>query len=100
MQTSYKASGSPNLWVCGKLTLSRVHLTGPPVQDLYRLTITKRCLNSCKWRSQRWMKLVVLFVFLCMVGRSTPYLLSVTLILSISVSVLTSGNRRNGRRSE
>jgi hypothetical protein len=75
-------------------------LTRPPVQGLYRLTTAKRCLNPHKGSSQRRTKWVVLFVFPCVLERRTPYLLSTTLIPSISVSVLTSGNRRNGRRTE
>jgi hypothetical protein len=43
---------------------------------------------------------VMLFAFLCVLERRTSFLLSTTLILSVSVSVLTFGNRRNGRRSE
>jgi hypothetical protein len=39
-------------------------------------------------------------VFACVSERRTPYLLSTTLIHSISVSVLISGNLRNRRRSE
>jgi hypothetical protein len=42
----------------------------------------------------------VLFVFCCVPERKTPYLLFTTLIPSVSVSVLMSGNGRNGRRSE
>jgi hypothetical protein len=37
---------------------------------------------------------VVLFVFPCVLEKRIPYLLSTALILSISASVLTSGNRR------
>jgi hypothetical protein len=37
---------------------------------------------------------VVLFVFLCVVERRTPYLMPITLIPSISVSVLMSHNTR------
>jgi hypothetical protein len=39
-------------------------------------------------------------VFACVPERRTPYLLSTTLIHSISVSVLIYGNLRNRRRSE
>jgi hypothetical protein len=39
-------------------------------------------------------------VFACVPEGRTPYLLSTTLIPSISVSLLTSGNRRNRRRSK
>jgi hypothetical protein len=46
------------------------------------------------------MRQVVIFVIPCVLEKRTNYLLSVTLIPSISVSVWLSGNRRSGRRSE
>jgi hypothetical protein len=39
-------------------------------------------------------------VFPCVLERRTPYLLSTALIPSVSVFVLMSGNRRNGRRTD
>jgi hypothetical protein len=43
---------------------------------------------------------VICFALCARKEDTLPPLLSTTLLLSISVSLLTSGNRRNGKRSE
>jgi hypothetical protein len=47
--------------------------------------MAKRCLNPSTGSGQRWMKQVVLFVFLLYAGEEDPLCLSTALIPSISV---------------
>jgi hypothetical protein len=84
-----KQMWSPDLWLSGKLTWSRVspnRASGPGlIQTLYGQEMPKSLWGEGSgWR---WTKWVVLFVFPCVPERRTPYLLSTVFIPSIFVSV-------------